>query len=141
MIDTLTHRNLAAEEINDEKGPAIMLTQQEGIEDAHIVLVHPWQLRAVCEQFGIIASDPQAATTIATLQRRMILLRDRINNLHDYLLNHSDHRRADLSYELTYATATADIADELCAEFEDSQMPASVELAKPLEPAAQGTLL
>lgn len=36
-----------------------MLIQQEWIEDAHVVPVHPWQLRAVCEQFGIIARKAQ----------------------------------------------------------------------------------
>jgi hypothetical protein len=134
MTDSLTHRHLTAEEVNDDNGPAIMLTQQEGFEDAHVVLVHPWQLRAVCEQFGIIASDPQAAKTIATLQRRMVLLRDRINTLHDYLLNHSDHRHADLSYELTYATACIDLADEFCAEFDGSEPPAAVVGVKPIHP-------
>lgn len=57
----------------------IMLTQQEdGYNEQNTVLVHPWQLRAVCEQFGIIASDPQAAKAIATLQRRMKALHVRI---------------------------------------------------------------
>lgn len=68
MQNKLTHHHLTAEAVNDEHGKAIMLTQQEdGYNEPNTVLVHPWQLRAVCEQFGIIASDPQAAKTIATL--------------------------------------------------------------------------
>jgi len=43
--------------------------------------------------------------------------------LHDYLLNHSDHKHADLSYELTYATACIDLANEFCAELEDAVTP------------------
>lgn len=117
----MTHHHLAAEEVNDNSGPAIMLTQQEGIEDPHVVLIHPWQLRAICEQFGIIASDTVAEKTIVTLKRRMHLLRDRIENLHNYLTNHSDHRHADLSYEVTYATACIDLADEFCADLEDPE--------------------
>ena len=61
MTNKLTHHHLSAEVVNDEHGAAIMLTQQDGIEEPHSVLVHPFQLRAVCEQFGIIASDSQTA--------------------------------------------------------------------------------
>ena len=121
MTDTLTHHELTAQWVNDNLGRAIMLTQPaDNYDDPDSVLVHPWQLRAVCEQFGIITSDPQAQRTIATLTRRMLVLRDRIDQLHNYLLNHSDHKHADLSYELTYATATADVADEFCADLVDT---------------------
>jgi hypothetical protein len=124
MTDTLTHHELTAEWVDDNKGRAILLTQPaDNYDDPGTVLIHPWQLRAVCEQFEIIASDPQAARTITTLTRRLNLLRDRIDTLHDYLLNHSDHKHADLSYELTYATATADIADEFCADLADAVTP------------------
>lgn len=117
MTAKLTHHELTAEWVDDNQGRAIMLTQPaDNYDEPGAVLIHPWQLRAVCEQFGIIASDPQAAKTIATLTRRVKVLRDRIHHLSDYMLNHSDHRHADLSYELTYATASLDIADEFCAE-------------------------
>lgn len=123
MTNTLTQHELTAEWVDDNGGRAIMLTQPaDNYDDPGTVLMHPWQLRAVCEQFGIIASDPQAAKTITTLQRRMVLLRDRINHLAEYLALYSDSKHADLSYEQTYATATADIADELCSEFETDDM-------------------
>ena len=138
MTETLTHHELTAEWVGDDKGRAILLTQPaDNYDDPGTVLVHPWQLRAVCEQFGIIASDPQAARTIATLTRRLHLLRDRIDRLHDYLLNHSDHKPADLSYELTYATATADIAAEYCADFVDAD---TAPERKPA-PTAQASLI
>ncbi len=138
MTDTLTHHELTAEWVDDQKGRAIMLTQQVDNYDAPAeVLMHPWQLRAVCERFGIIASDPQAAKTIATLTRRLLVLRDRIDRLNDYLLNHSDHKHADLTYELTYSTATAEIAAEFCAELvaDDGQA------APPASRPAQAELL
>lgn len=118
MTDKLTHHHLAAEEVNDEHGRALLLTQQDGIEEPHSVLVHPWQLRAVCEHFGIIAKDQQAAATIATLQRRMVSLRDRIDKLDDWLTHHSDHQHADLSHELVSIGALSELAHEWCAEFE-----------------------
>lgn len=120
----LTHHHLTAEAVSDEHGKAIMLTQQDGIEEPHTVLVHPFQIRAVCEQFGIIASDQQAAKTIATLQRRMVGLRDRIDALADWMAKHSDHRHADLTYEVTQLQAMQDLAGEWCTEFEDLDHPA-----------------
>lgn len=119
MKTILTHHHLAAEQVNDKHGEAILLTQQDGIEEPHSVLVHPWQLRAVCEGFGIIASDQQAAKTIGTLQRRMVGLHDRIEALADWMARHSDHAHADLSYETTQLHALLDLAGEWCADFEE----------------------
>lgn len=114
-----THHHLSAEQIEDEHGTALMLTQQEGIEESNVIVIHPWQLRAVCEQFGIIPSDPEAARTIATLQRRMVGLRDRIDGLAGYMAHHSDHKHADLSHELTELQALQDLAVEWCADWEE----------------------
>ena len=119
MTTKLTHHHLSAEQVNDEHGTAIMLTQQDGIEEPQSVLVHPFQLRAVCEQFGIIASDTRAAKTIATLQRRMVGLRERIDDLTCWMAKHSDHEHADLTYEMTRLRALRDLADEWCADFEE----------------------
>lgn len=120
MQPKLTHHHLTAEEVNDEHGQAILLTQQDGIEEPHSVLVHPWQLRAVCEEFGIVASDEQAAKTIQTLQRRMKGLLGRIEHLAEWMTNHSDQRHADLTYEITQLQALQDLASEWCAEFADN---------------------
>ena len=109
------------------------------------MLVHSFQLRAVCEQFGIIASDPQAAKTIATLQRRMVGLRERIDDLADWMAKHSDHAHADLSYETTQLRALQDLAGEWCAEFEEGFGKGQQVQAAPPEltsaPAAQASLL
>ena len=122
MTDKLQHHELTAEWVTDSQGPGIMLTQSSvGYSEPDTVMVHPWQLRAVCERFGLIANDEQSAKTIATLTRRLLVLRDRISHLGEYLALHSDSQHADLSYEQTYATATADIADEFCAELEGVQ--------------------
>jgi hypothetical protein len=125
MTEKLTHHELTAEWVNDKQGRAIMLTQPaDNCEEPDTVLIHPWQLRAVCEQFGIMASDPQAEKTIAVLKRRLMALRDRVDFLHHYLVNHSDHKHADLNFEVTYVTATIDIADEFCAEWIDTMLDA-----------------
>ena len=147
MTNKLNHHHLTAELVNDEHGEAIVLTQQK---DRHsepsTVMVHPWQIRAVCEQFGILSSDPQAAKNIATLQRRMRSLFERIDKLDDWLTNHSDHRNADLSQELASIGALYDLAREWCADFDSEQAGPAVESdSTPAEctsaPAAQAALL
>lgn len=125
MTDKLTHHRLTAEEVNDEFVKAIMLTQQEdGYNEPNTVLVHRWQLRAVCEQFGIIASDPQAGKTIATLQRRMVALRDRIGHLADWMVQRSDHKHADTTQAVTRLQAMQDLAREWCRDFDDDEQSA-----------------
>ena len=123
-MSTYTHRHLTAERFTDNNGPAIMLTQQEGIEDSETIVVHPWQLRAACEHLGLIASDQQAERTIATLQRRMTALRDRIDSLADWMATYSDHKHADLSHETTQLNAMADLAREWCCDFEELEQTA-----------------
>lgn len=117
----MTHHHLKAEWLNDQHGPAIMLTQQDGNDEPNEVLVHPWQLRAVCEHFGLLTADPQAEKAIATLKRRMLALRDRIDSLADYMTHHSDHRHADLSHELNTVNLLAELADEWCTDFQEPQ--------------------
>ena len=115
-----TNHHLTAEHINDKSGPAVMLTQQEGIEDAATIIIHPWQLVAACQHLGLTASDPKAAQDIATLQRRMLALRDRIDNLADWMEKFSDHKHADLTYEITQLHALQDLACEWCLDLDDS---------------------
>lgn len=114
---------LKIELMEDTEGRLILLEQDSG-GNVDRVAIHPIHLRYMAEKFGLIeSSDPQAAKTIAMLTRRLLVLRDRIDRLHHYLVNHSDHRHADLSYEVTYATACIDLADEFCAELEGTDPP------------------
>lgn len=120
----MTHHHLKAEWQNDQHGPCILLTQQGDYSEPNNVLIHPWQLRALCEHFGLVTADQQAERVIATLQRRMLALRDRIDALGDYMTNFSDHKHADLSHELNSITMLAELADEWCEDFQD--IPAEV---------------
>ena len=115
-----TNHHLTAEHVNDKSGPAVMLTQQEGIDDAETIIIHPWQLVAACQHLGLTTSDPKAAHDIATLQRRMLALRDRINSLADWMEKFSDHKHADLTYEMTQLHALQDLACEWCHDLDDN---------------------
>jgi hypothetical protein len=110
---------LKIEQMIDGTGEGLILLEQDSGGNIDRVAIHPIHLRYMAEKMGLIeTADPQAVQAIAKLERRLRLLRDRIEHMGNYLANHSDHRHADLSYEVTYMTATADLADEFCAEFE-----------------------
>lgn len=103
-----------------DKSGLILLEQDTG-GNIDRVAIHPVHVRYMAEKMTLLeSSDTAAPKTIAALQRRLLVLRDRLKNLHDYLGNHSDHRHADLSHEVTYATACLDIADEFCADFDST---------------------
>ncbi len=59
------------------------------------------------------------------MQRRMLALRDRIDNLAGWMEKFSDHKHADLTYEMTQLHALQDLACEWCFDFEDECAPAS----------------
>lgn len=116
--------DLKIEQINDGIGDGLILLEQDSGGNIDRVAIHPIHLRYMAEKFGLIeTSDPEALKTIAKQERRLQLLRDRIDHMCSYLANHSDHRHADLSYEVTYMTATADLANEFCAELESTDRP------------------
>lgn len=113
-------------ELMDDSIGSLILLEQDSCGNLDRVAIHPIHLRYMAEKFGLIeSSDPQGQKTIATLTRRLHLLRDRIGHLHNYLVNHSDHKHADLSYEVTYTTACIDLADEFCAELVDTVTPSN----------------
>lgn len=120
MHQKLKHHEVSAEWVDDEHGPAIMLTQQDGWGDEpQTTIVHPWQLRSICEHFDLLpASSPDAQRQLQTMARRLRRLRDRISDLRDHIANHSDHRHADLTLELVSVNALADLADEWCEDLE-----------------------
>jgi hypothetical protein len=145
MTDTLTHHELTAEWIDDNQGRSIMLTQpSDNYDEPVALLVHPWQLRAVCENFGLVAGDATTQKTIATLSRRLLLLNSRIKHLDNWLLTLSDSKHADLNYEIGYSSGTADMASEFCADLLDvAHEEASAPAAKPTatKPTQQVSLI
>ena len=98
------------------EGENIQLEQDAGCGEVSRITLHRTQVALLAEQMGVVRAplDVEAAQTIATLTRRLNVLRDRIDHMAHWLANHSDSRHADLTYEQTYATATADIANEFC---------------------------
>ena len=106
MKETLTHHTIKGEWVTDESGPAIII-EQAGIEPVSVIL-HPWQLVAICKHFGLTAADAGAQKAIRTLQRRLVAL-----------ANYSDHDHADLTTEMERLKALADLSGEWVAEMQD----------------------
>lgn len=118
-----TFPDLTIEFMDDGQGDGLILLESDNGGNVDRVAIHPIHLRYMAEKCGLIAtSDPHAQRTITTLTRRLNLLRDRIEHLSEWLSKHSDHLNADLSYECTYATATADIATEFCADLDNPHL-------------------
>lgn len=93
-------------------GKVIRLSQTANGE-TDCVAVHPIHVRYIVQEFGLAPTgDIEAAKTIAALQRRLLVLRDRARYQGELLkeASHSEH--------LAYAEATATIADEYCADLE-----------------------
>jgi hypothetical protein len=107
-MQNITHCHVNAEILNDDQGPLISLTQQEGYEDPCTVHLHPFQLKSILAQFGVITADQDAEKTIATLERRLLVLRDSVEGLRD-LCNNSD-----LTLVAAHVTGTLVIANEFC---------------------------
>lgn len=123
-------------------GDTINLEQDAGCGTVDRIALHRLHVAHIAEQMGIVKAPPdaEAAQTIATLTRRLLVLRDRVDHLAHWLAHHSDSDHADLTYEQTYARATADIAAEFCDELECTS--AAPEPASPAPPVtAQASLL
>ena len=118
MKESLTHHTIKASRIEDDHGPAIQL-EQDGTTEAYSVILHPWQLLAVCQHFGLIAGTGEAQKAIRTLQRRLVALDERIQDLAHYVAEYSDHDHADLTTEMERLRALADLSSEWIAEMQD----------------------
>ena len=77
-----------------------------------------------------------------TIEGFIAILREhRIDHLADYLALHSDHKHADLSYETTYARASADIAHALCDDLQPADSAFDLAPNEAESKPAQGSLL
>ena len=112
---------LKIERMDDGIGDGLILLEQDSDGNVDRVAIHRIHVRYLAEKFGLAkTSDPEAQQTIDMLSRRLNVLRYRIDHLTNWLVNLSDHKHADLSYELTYAQATAEIAAEFCFDADNN---------------------
>ena len=118
FTDSIPHLNIEVLE------SGCIRLENESMGDSYVVDLHPVHLRHIVEKTGLVrklsASESDAVRTAATLQRRMLALRDRIDSLADWMEKFSDHKHADLTCEMTQLHALQDLACEWCFEFDDN---------------------
>lgn len=116
-MTTIKHHGLVVQRLDDD---ILLLTQKASPMGPVDIRIGVGQLRDICEQLGIVR-DPQSIRTIARLQRRMLVLYERIEALAYWMARHSDHKHADLSYETTQLRALLDLATEWCEDFAEAE--------------------
>jgi len=136
MTTKETFHEVTAELLMDDHGTAVQLTQPCGADEPNAVLIHPLQLRHFAERFaGMEPVGWMTTQPVKTLARRLHTLAYHIDFLYDYIKNHSDHKHADLSFELVKVTALSEMADEFCADLPEESSETDGEPTPPPAPA------
>lgn len=96
----------------------IRVEQSAGAGEAYAVDLHSVHVRLLASELGLMQGDPDAWRRVATLERRLRVLRDRIETLDGRLWAvpvyppGSDNSDPDL----IYSDCTLDLANEFCAD-------------------------
>jgi len=102
-----------------------LLLEQDTGGNVDRVQVHPLHIRLIAEHFGLAPTgDPTAARTIATLERRLRLVREEVELLDSWLHAESSADRINLE-EMVKARDILTMLDEFIADFEPKGDPAS----------------
>ena len=113
-IKKITHKKLTTEWIDEGNERFIQMTQGNELDGGQVVVVHPSQLITAFKTLGIISNDCMDKETITRLERRMVVLRERIEILHESLGRSSTEEHPDLTWDMLYASATLELAYEFC---------------------------
>lgn len=98
-----------------EDGTLLLVQDAGGNVDR--VQVHPLHIRLIAERFGLASSsDPTAIRTIATLQRRVLLIRQQVNQLYEWLHEETGAEGARIE-ELTLCSSIRAMLNEFVADF------------------------
>lgn len=113
----------------------VILQQSGGSGEVDRIALHRWQVRMLAEQFGLLPARSSSQKTIATLARRLLKLRERIDHLGEHLHTHVEDQ-----YALQYALGTCEIADEFVAGLDELTGAPSPGAAPPAGVGPQGQL-
>jgi hypothetical protein len=108
--------DLTIEPLDPESG--LILVQQDSGGNLDRVALHPVHVRRLAEKFGIApSSDLASLRLIAALSRRLLLLRDRIETLHDMLRSvPCVPPGSGPTEDCVYSEATLQLANEFCTD-------------------------
>lgn len=100
----------------EQDGTCLLRIEQTDYSgNAYSIDLHPLHVHRLAELVGIV--DPShrgAIQELQTLRRRMLLLRDRIDQFDELLRNSGIERHADISELAAHSLATLQLVDEFC---------------------------
>lgn len=95
----------------------INLEQDGGCGEVDRVTLHSIHVRLLASSMGLLQGDADAWRRVETLERRMLVLLDRIDRLDDMVSAAWAKGHEDLEVESTFSYATWELASEFCADF------------------------
>jgi len=121
--------NINIPELNIETTPhdkeGLIWLEQETCGTINRIAIHPMHLRHMAETLGLVENAETAAQKlIESLTRRLQVLQQRMTHLGEYLET-PDNEQAALSYAKTYSTASAEIAEQFCADLDNGEQEAA----------------
>lgn len=109
--------DLRIEAVQHDGANLLRIEQIDGSGQSYIIDLHPLHVHHLAERLGIIdAAHRGAIEEVRALRRRMLLLRDRIDELDDIVRKSGIDRHADITELSTYSFATIQMANEFCAD-------------------------
>ena len=112
----MTHLYSMAYELTDSGD--VLIEQDAGCGEVERVSLHPLQVRLIASEMGLLKGDESAWQHVETLERRLRVLRDRIEELDDRLWSvpiYPAGSNAD-DPDCIYSDATLVLAEEFCAD-------------------------
>src|SRR5690606_6587298 len=107
--------DLRIETVRDGGVEILCLEQVDGSGQSETVALHPIHVHYLAERLGIV--DPAhrgAIEEVRALRRRLLILRDRIDELDDMLIKSGLEKHEDISALVEHSLATFLIAGEFC---------------------------
>lgn len=96
----------------------VHIEQDAGAGEVDRVLLHPMHVRLIASELGLLKGEEGAWRRVETLERRLTVLRDRIETLNGALFAEPIYPAGDPRRDpnVIYSEATLEIAEEFCAD-------------------------
>jgi hypothetical protein len=99
----------------------VMIEQDGGCGEVDRICLHSLHVRHLASELGLLKGDADAWTRVRTLERRLLILRDRIEQLDNMLWSvPCMPPGSGPTSDCVYSDSTLIIADEFCADLPNS---------------------
>lgn len=110
--------DLRIEAVKQEAGPDLLrIEQTDSSGQSYVIDLHPLHVHYLAERLGIVSAAQRGALEeVRALRRRMLVLRDRIDELDDFLHASGHDWENEILQMLAYSSAASQFANEFCAD-------------------------